>query len=56
MIKFSEIKIGDLLIGEYEGQKWEGEVIRLNGDENRFAWQRMCRTSGLKQKTFIQFL
>ena len=35
MIKFSEIKIGDLLIGEYEGQKWEGEVVRLNGDEKQ---------------------
>ncbi|HEX5154513.1 MAG TPA: hypothetical protein VFW07_23870 [Parafilimonas sp.] len=35
MIKFNEIKIGDLLIGEYEGQKWEGEVTRLNGDEKQ---------------------
>ena len=35
MIKFSEIKNGDFLIGEYEGQKWEGEVIRLNGDEKQ---------------------
>ena len=35
MIKFNEIKIGDLLIGEYEGQKWEGEVVRLNGDEKQ---------------------
>jgi hypothetical protein len=35
MIKFSEIKIGDFLIGEYEGQKWEGEVVRLNGDEKQ---------------------
>ena len=35
MIKFNEIKLGDLLIGEYEGQKWEGEVVRLNGDEKQ---------------------
>ena len=35
MIKFSEIKIGDFLIGEYEGQKWEGEVVRLNNDEKQ---------------------
>ncbi|WP_153797315.1 hypothetical protein [Foetidibacter luteolus] len=35
MIKFNEIKIGDYVIGEYEGQKWEGEVTRLNGDEKQ---------------------
>jgi hypothetical protein len=35
MIKFSEIKIGDYLLGEYEGKKWQGEVVRLNGDEKQ---------------------
>lgn len=35
MIKFSELKVGDLVMAEYDGQKWEGEVIRLNGDEKQ---------------------
>jgi hypothetical protein len=35
MIKFSEIKIGDFLLGEYEGKKWVGEVINLNNDEKQ---------------------
>ena len=35
MIKFNEIKVGDFLIGEYEGKKWEGEVVHLNGDEKQ---------------------
>ena len=35
MIKFNEIKVGDFLIGEYEGKKWEGEVVHLNNDEKQ---------------------
>ena len=35
MIKFNEIKIGDFLEGEYEGKKWAGEVVNLNGDEKQ---------------------
>ena len=35
MIKFNEIKMGDFLEGEYEGKRWEGEVIDLNGDEKQ---------------------
>lgn len=35
MIKFNEVKMGDFLIGEYEGQRWEGEVVRLNNDEKQ---------------------
>jgi hypothetical protein len=35
MIKFNEIKMGDFLLGEYEGKKWEGEVVRLNHDEKQ---------------------
>src|SRR4030095_351964 len=35
MIKYNQIKVGDLLIGEYEGKKWEGEVIRLNHAEKQ---------------------
>ncbi len=35
MIKFNEIKMGDFLVGEYEGKRWEGEVVNLNGDEKQ---------------------
>ena len=35
MIKFNELKIGDYVIAEYEGTKWEGEVVRLNHDEKQ---------------------
>jgi len=35
MIKFSDLKIGDFVKGEYEGKMWEGEVTRLNGDEKQ---------------------
>jgi len=35
MIKFSDIQIGDYLMGEFEGKTWEGEVVRLNGDEKQ---------------------
>lgn len=35
MIKYSEIKMGDYLLGEYSGKQWMGEVIRLNGDEKQ---------------------
>jgi hypothetical protein len=35
MIKFNEIKVGDYVIAEYEGQQWQGEVTHLNGDEKQ---------------------
>lgn len=35
MIKFNEIKLGDYLLGEYEGKQWEGEVVNLNKDEKQ---------------------
>ena len=35
MIKFSDIQIGDYLLAEYDGKMWEGEVVRLNGDEKQ---------------------
>jgi hypothetical protein len=35
MIKYGEIKIGDFLLGEYEGKMWQGEVVNLNGDEKQ---------------------
>lgn len=39
MIKFSDIKIGDYVLAEYEGKTWEGEVVRLNGDEKQVCVQ-----------------
>jgi len=35
MIKYSDIKIGDYLKAEWEGNIWEGEVVDLNGDEKQ---------------------
>ena len=35
MIKFSEIKIGDFVQAEYNGELWQGEVTELNGDEKQ---------------------
>lgn len=35
MIKFNDIKIGDYMMGEFEGKMWKGEVTRLNGDEKQ---------------------
>jgi hypothetical protein len=41
MIKFHELQVGDYVVAEYEGQKTEGEVINLNGDE-----KQVCILSG----------
>ncbi len=35
MIKFNEIKMGDYVMGEFEGKMWRGEVTNLNGDEKQ---------------------
>jgi len=35
MIKFNEIKVGDYVVVDYEGQRWDGQVTRLNGDEKQ---------------------
>lgn len=35
MIKFSEVKVGDYLMAEYEGQQVKGEVTRINRDEKQ---------------------
>ncbi len=35
MIKFSDIKVGDYLMGEFEGKMWEGEVTRLNNEDKQ---------------------
>jgi len=33
MIKFHELKVGDIVLAEYEGQRSEGEVIGLDGED-----------------------
>lgn len=35
MTKFNELKQGDYVIADFEGQKWEGVVTRLNPDEKQ---------------------
>ena len=35
MIKINEIKMGDYLMGEFEGKMWQGEVININHDEKQ---------------------
>lgn len=49
MIKFSDIKTGDFIMGEYEGKMWEGEVTRLNGDE-----KQVCVETGVQEFWFEQ--
>ena len=35
MIKINELKQGDYVIAEFEGQKWDGVVTRINNDEKQ---------------------
>ena len=35
MIKYNELKMGDLIMVDYDGKLKEGEVINLNGDEKQ---------------------
>jgi len=39
MIKFSELKVGDIVMAEYEGKKVEGEVIELNHEDKEVCVQ-----------------
>lgn len=39
MIKFNEIKVGDFVNAQYEGQTWQGEVVNLNNDEKQVCVQ-----------------
>lgn len=34
MIKFQDIKIGDFVQAEFEGKRWDGEVIGLQKDQH----------------------
>jgi hypothetical protein len=37
MIKFSELKAGDYVMAESDGQAWEGEVTDFNNDEKEIS-------------------
>lgn len=37
MLKFSEIKTGDYLIADNDGDKFQGEVTNINGDEKQIC-------------------
>ncbi len=37
MIKFNELQEGDIVMAEYEGQKWEGIVTELNRDDKEIC-------------------
>lgn len=39
MIKYNELKVGDLVLAEYDGNLKEGEVVGLNGDEKQVCVQ-----------------
>jgi hypothetical protein len=49
MIKFSEIKKGDYLVGEFDGNRWEGEVTNLNKSE-----KQVCVDTGVQEFWFTQ--
>ncbi len=35
MIKIHELKVGDIVMADYEGQRSEGEVVGLDGEERK---------------------
>src|SRR5438045_3489890 len=37
MINFNELKIGDYVIVEFEGGKWQGVITRLNKDDKQIC-------------------
>src|SRR4051812_45783174 len=37
MIDFNQLKVGDYLITEYEGKKWEGVITELNHDDKQIC-------------------
>ena len=39
MIKFHELKAGDIVLAEFEGQRSEGTVIELNGEDKEVSVQ-----------------
>lgn len=39
MIKYNELKVGDIVMAEFDGNWKEGEVTNLNGDEKQVCVQ-----------------
>ncbi len=35
MVKFSDLKVGDYVMVDFEGKMWRGEVMNLNRDEKQ---------------------
>ncbi|MEO8820312.1 MAG: hypothetical protein ABI267_10330 [Ginsengibacter sp.] len=49
MIKFSELKKGDYVLAESDGQAWRGEVVDFNNDE-----KEICVDNGVQGMYFNQ--
>ena len=49
MIKFSELKVGDYVLGETDGQAWRGTVTTFNNDE-----KQICVDTGVQELYFDQ--
>ena len=47
MIKFSELKKGDYVLAESDGQAWQGEVTNFNNDE-----REICVNNGVQEMYF----
>jgi len=47
MIKFNDIKVGDYLIADNDGDKQQGEVTNINGDE-----KQICIDNGTQEFWF----
>jgi hypothetical protein len=47
MIRFNELQPGDLVIAEYEGQRWEGVVKELNRED-----KEVCVETSVQQFWF----
>jgi hypothetical protein len=47
MIKFSELKKGDYVLAESDGQAWQGEVTNFNSDE-----KEICVNNGVQEMYF----
>jgi hypothetical protein len=47
MIKFSELKNGDYVLAESDGQAWRGEVVDFNHDE-----KQVCVNTGVQDLWF----
>ena len=48
MIKFSELKKGDYVLAESDGQAWRGEVVDFNHDE-----KEVCVNTGVQDLYFM---